>query len=191
VPLDVLHMCFAKRKELTVQHGEVSTTLNGQPYHYRMADNSLRLMTLNGNTVELAYDPLDMGEGAIYYEGRFFGLVKCVELRRMGEQGFVQDEKDRRGARREIRRAIEVAHKLAPVATPEERLARRAEVTPQRLIAARVEVPVEVPASVVEATAAASEEKAFQFEVAPAAVERLEQAPAADGEDEFNFFQGD
>ena len=192
VPVDVLHMCFAKRKELTVHNGEVSTTLNGQPYHYRMADNSLRLMTLDGNTGELAYDPLDMGEAALYYDSRFFGLVRCVELRRMGEQGFVQDEKDRRGARREIKRAVEMAHHLAPVCTPEERLARREEVVPQRLIAARVEVPVDVPASVVEATAAVQEEKAFQFAVAPAAVERLEQAARPTGDDDvFNFFQGD
>jgi hypothetical protein len=190
VPIDVLHMCFAKRKELTVHNGEVATTLAGQPYHYRMADNSRRLMTLDGNTVELAYDPLDMGEAAIYYEGRFFGLARCIELRRMGEQAFVQDEKDRRGARREIKKAIAVAHLLAPVPTPEERLARREEVAPQRLIAARVEVPVDVPASVVAAAAATREEKAFRFD-APAAVERLEQAAPADGDDEFNFFQRD
>ena len=189
VPIDLLQMCFAKRKELTVHNGEVTTTLAGQVYHYRMADNSRRLMTLDGNTVELAYDPLDMGEAAIYYESRFFGLARCVELRRMGEQAFVQDEKDRRGARREIKKAIEMAHHLAPVPTPEERLARRAEVVPQRLIAAQVEVPVDVPASVTEAAAATREEKAFRFD-APAAVERLEQAaPASD--DEFNFFQGD
>ena len=39
-PPDVLAMCFAKRKKLTVQHGEVSTTLDARPYHYRLADNS-------------------------------------------------------------------------------------------------------------------------------------------------------
>jgi hypothetical protein len=36
------------------------------------------------------------------------------------------------------------------------------------------------------------EEKAFQFAVAPAAVERLEQAARPTGDDDvFNFFQGD
>ena len=192
VPINVLHMCFAKRKELTVHNGEVTTTLAGQVYHYRLSDNSTRLMLLDGNTVQLAYDPLDMAEAAIYYEDRFFGLARCIELRRMGEQAFVQDEKDRRGARREIKKAIEAAHHLAPVCTPEERLDRRAEVLPPRLIAARTEVPVDVPASVAEAAAATREEKAFQFAIAPAAVERLEQAaPAGDDEDKFNFFQGD
>ena len=71
--------------KLTVRNGEVTTTLGGQVFHYRIADNPLRLVTLNGRTVELAYDPLDMGEAAIYCESRFFGLARCVELRRMGE----------------------------------------------------------------------------------------------------------
>ena len=192
VPLEVLHLCFAKRKELTVQHGEVTTTLAGQQYHYRMADHSLRLMQLNGQSVELAYDPLDMGEAALYFDSRFFGLVRCVELRRMGEQAFVQDEKDRRGARREIRRAIEVAHKLSPVPTPEERLIRRAEIQPQRLIAERSEVPVELPAAVVEAGAAVQEDRGFSFSEAAAVVDRIAGTePSADGDDEFNFFQGE
>jgi transposase InsO family protein len=188
VPLEVLHMCFAKRKELTVHNGEVSTTLAGQVYRYRMADHSLRLMQLNGRTVDLAYDPLDMGEAAIYYEERFFGLARCIELRRMGEQAFVQDEKDRRGARREIRKAIEAVHHLAPVATPEERLARRAEVEPDRDGSSRVTVPAEIAGPVVEAADAAREEKGFQFaetgqEACP--TERRETAPA---DDEFSFF---
>jgi hypothetical protein len=191
VPVDVLHMCFAKRKPLTVHNGEVSTTLAGRVYHYRLADNSVRLMQYDGKVVELAYDPLDMGEAAIYYENCFVGLARCVELRRMGETAFVQDEKDRRGARREIKRAIAVAHKLAPVTSPEERLSRRAEVMPTRDAVVRVELPVELPAAVVEADAAARAEQEFRFESQQTvAVERREPA-AADDEDQFNFFQGD
>ena len=106
VPADVLHMCFAKRKTLTVKHGEIVTQHMGRDYHYRLADNPLRLMKYNGEAVEFAYDPLDLGEGAIYYETRFLGLVSCIELRRMGEDAFVEDEKERRRARREIRKAI-------------------------------------------------------------------------------------
>ena len=123
VPAEVLHMCFAKRKALKVQHGEIATTHDGKLYHYRMTDNSLRLMRLNGMTVDLAYDPLDMGEAAVYYESRFFGLVRCVELRRMGETAFVEDMKDRAVARRQLRKAIAAVHRLAPVAGYEERLA--------------------------------------------------------------------
>jgi hypothetical protein len=190
VPADVLHLCFAKRKSLTVQHGEVCTTHDGQPYHYRMADNSTRLMQLNGRTVELAYDPLDMGEAALYLEdGTFFGLAKCVALRRMGEQTFVEDEKQRRRARREIRRAITAVHQMnAPVPSPEDRLARRAEVVPAREYVPRVEVPVELPAPVQEQAAAEAKEKAFLF--ADVAADELEKTPAAaeQGNDNFDFF---
>jgi transposase InsO family protein len=186
VPLEVLHMCFAKRKELTVHNGEVSTTLAGQVYRYRMADHSLRLMQLNGRTVDLAYDPLDMGEAAIYYEDRFFGLARCIELRRMGEQAFVQDEKDRRGARREIRKAIEAIHRLAPVPTPEERLARRAEVEPDRDGSRRVTVPAEIAGPVAEAADAAAAEKDFSFAAAP--VVEKDERPAPEGDDDFSFF---
>jgi transposase InsO family protein len=193
VPLDVLHMCFDKRKELMVRNGELSTTLGGQIFRYRMADNSLRLMQLNGKTVQLAYDPLDMAEAAVYYESRFFGLARCVELRRMGEQGFVKDERDRRGAKREIKRAIAVAHALAPVASPEERLARRAEVAPDRSLPdGRGSVAVELSDGVIEAAAARAEEVAFRFLDAGVGVEKQESLPDGRGsDDEFKFFQGD
>jgi transposase InsO family protein len=186
VPADVLQMCFAKRKELTVQHGEISTTVDGQPYYYRMLDNPVGLMRFNGRKVELAYDPLDMSEGSVYFEGTFVGLVKCVALRRMGENAFVEDEKLRRASRREIKKAIGVAVSLAPVAGPEERLNRRAEVMPARESVARVEVPVELPAGVVDQAAAVEAEKAFEFAAAPA----IEVTAAVEVEDEgeFSFF---
>jgi transposase InsO family protein len=188
VPADVLQLCFAKRKELTVKHGEVVTTHDGRPYHYRMADNSVRLMQLNGKTVELAYDPLDLSEAALYYDGGFFGLVKCVALRKMGEQDFVQDEKDRRGARREIRKAIELVHHLAPVSSSEERLARRAEVLPARADVPRVEILAELPAPVMEQAAAVAEEKAFCFKDVVAEELKSTQSNDPELDDELTFF---
>jgi hypothetical protein len=127
-----------------------------------------------------------MSEGSVYFEGTFVGLVKCVALRRMGENAFVEDEKLRRASRREIKKAIGVAVSLAPVAGPEERLNRRAEVMPARESVARVEVPVELPAGVVDQAAAVEAEKAFEFAAAPA----IEVTAAVEVEDEgeFSFF---
>ncbi|HTX34341.1 MAG TPA: transposase [Bryobacteraceae bacterium] len=188
VPVDVLHMCFQKRKELTVRNGEIQTTHAGQPYFYRLSDNSLGLQMLNGRTVEFAYDPLDLGEGAVYYEGRFFGLVSCVALRRMGEQAFVQDERDRRAARREVKKAIEAVGRMAPAPTIEERLARREEARPARE-EVRVELPVAIAGPVAEATAAAIEERHFDFEAVQADQVPGTEPPAQNEEEEFRFFQ--
>jgi len=60
VPEDVLHLCFAKRRDLTIRNGEVKTTFGGQVWHYRLRSNAIRLMALNGCEVQLAYDPLDL-----------------------------------------------------------------------------------------------------------------------------------
>jgi transposase InsO family protein len=185
VPEDLLHMCFAKRRKLTVQHGEIATTHDGRVYRYRMADSSVRLMALNGKAVELAYDPLDLADGAVYFESRFQGIVRCVELRRMGETAFVQDERDRRAARREVKRAIAAAHRLAPAISYEERLARRAEVRPERETAARCSMPAELPTAVAEATAAMREEAR---PVAPVVVETVAAAPRGEDDGDFNFF---
>jgi transposase InsO family protein len=184
-PADVLHMCFAKRRDIKVQHGEISTTHDGRVYHYRMVNNSLELMRLNGKTVELAYDPLDLGEAAVYYESRFFGLVKCVELRRMGETGFVEDMKDRARANRELRKAIRAVHRSAPAPSFEERLARRAEVLPARAEVPRVEIPAAIAAPVADAAEAARSAAAPPEDVA---VEKVAAAETSTDDGEFNFF---
>jgi transposase InsO family protein len=188
VPVDVLHMCFAKRVELTVRNGELAMTRGGQPHYYRLSDNTLRLQMLNGKTVELAYDPLDLGEAAVYFEGRFFGLVACVTLRRMGEEAFVQDERDRRASRRENKKAIELMTRMAPTVSPEERLARRAEVLPARTDVPRVEIPVAIAAPVEAAAAAVAEEKSFDVEAAPAAAVTAVRPAEPNEDDEFVFF---
>ena len=143
------------------------------------------MMAINGETVELAYDPLDMGQAAIYYRDRFFGLAKCVELRRMGEALFVQDEKDRRSSRRQVKKAIAAVHAVGIAPSFEERLARRAEILPARDFT-RPEMPAQIAGPVVEAAEAARLEAAIPE---PTPVEKVASPDAAADDDEFQFFK--
>jgi hypothetical protein len=191
VPAELLHMCFAKRKKYTVQHGEIKMRRGNRDYHYRMIGNGVALMQINGEVVELAYDPFDLGEGAVYHQDRFVGLVGCVELRRMGETEFVDDERNRRRARREVKGFIEAAHNAIPMASPDERLDRRREAIPNRNAVPRVELPVELPTGVVEASAAVDADRGFQFDQVAAAEVDCVPPPVAETDSEFRFFQGD
>jgi hypothetical protein len=193
VPEDVLQLCFAKRRELTVRNGEVQITLAGRVYHYRLSGNRMALLGLNDRKVELAYDPLDMGKAAIYYENGFIGLAECLPLRRMGEDAFVQDERDRRTARREVKRFIAAVHKAVPVTDPETYLNRRNAVAPARLEAGRPESPAELPPAVKEAAAARAAEAEFSFSESCAAIPAVQRVSADDADPEFHFFsdQGD
>lgn len=191
VPVDVLHMCFAKRKKYTVQHGEIKMRRGNRDYHYRMIGSPIALMQINGEVVELAYDPMDLGEGAVYHQDRFVGLVGCVELRRMGETAFVDDERNRRSARRAVKGFIEAAHNAIPMATPDERLDRRREATPNREAVSRVCLPVELPAGVVEAEAERRVARDFQFDQVATAEVNCVPPPVAEDDSEFRFFQGD
>ena len=184
-----LQHCFMKRRTVTVRNGEVQTTFGAEKYHYRLLENPQGLMILNGREVEFAYDPLDLETVALYCESRFVGLAGNAELRRMGEQDFVEDEKLRRASRREVKRAIVAAHQVY-VPGVIERAARRAEVRPERIEPGREEVSVELPAAVVAAAAAAAEVKRFCFAAVNAgAVHAVAPAPADDGT-EFKFFSG-
>jgi hypothetical protein len=188
VPDDVLRFCFQKRRELTVKHGEVLTVFGGVPRHYRMS-NHLLLMGLNGRKVDLAYDPLDLEEAAIYCDSRFVGIAVCAELRRMGEDGFVEDERNRRAARREIKNIIAAIHQTVPVADADTRMERRRAVLPARESAARVEAPVDVPEAIREAAAASKAERGVPFdEIAAVHLESTPPPPADDSSDEFHFF---
>lgn len=157
---EVLSFCFRKQKELTVRHGEIATTFGGRQYHYRFLENPQALMFLNGRTVQVGVDPYDLGMVAVYHESRFLGLGHNVELRRQGEQDFVEDEKVRRRARREVRRAIEAIHGQVYVPGPEERLKRRLPVLPRRIEPQRAETPAAIPAPIMDAVRAAEAERA-------------------------------
>ena len=186
-PAELLHHVFAKRKEITVQHSEIRVTFHGRQYHYRLMDDATRgLAGLNGRVVEFAYDPLDLETGAVYFQSRFIGLACCAELRRMGEDAFVEDEKARRALLRDTKALIQQVHAAIPAADPDTRLARRKAVLPARENVARVVVPAELPAAVVEAEAATRADKNFKFDQAPAEIESAK--PAVEGEDEFRFF---
>ncbi|HEY9142115.1 MAG TPA: Mu transposase C-terminal domain-containing protein [Bryobacteraceae bacterium] len=188
IPEDVLQLCFAKRRELTVRNGEVPVTFAGRQYHYRLAGNPMALLGLNGRKVDLAYDPLDLEKAAVYFESRFIGLADCVALRHMGEEDFVQDARDRRAARREIKHLIGTIHTAVPVPDPETHLRRRAAVTPPRIEPARVEVPAQLPAPIAEAAAAQAAEAEFSFAATEPSIQAIERAPDADADVEFNFF---
>ncbi|HLI85790.1 MAG TPA: helix-turn-helix domain-containing protein [Bryobacteraceae bacterium] len=194
VSAEVLHFAFAKRKELTVKHGEVKTAFAGRDYHYRLTGNPAALMALNGEQVEFAFDPLDLGDAAIYFQSRFIGLAHCVELRKMGADDFQEDERLRRAARREVKRFITAVHNAVPVPSTETRLARRRAVAPSRENPARPEASAQIPAAIAAADAAAREEKQFDFQSADVSVARATQpARPDDGDDStFHFFsQGD
>jgi hypothetical protein len=104
----------------------------------------------------------------------------------MGEDLFVDDERTRRAARRDIKRAVAAVHEQIPVTGPEERLARRREVLPQRLVGGPG-VPVALPAAVVEAQEAMRADREFRFEDAQIEM-NVETLADESGDDAFNFF---
>jgi hypothetical protein len=185
---DVLKFCFAKRRELTVKHGEVKTSFAGRDYHYRLNGNAAALAALNGQVVEFAYDPLDLGEAAIYYESRFRGMASCVDLRAMGETAFVEDERNRRAMRREVKKFVTAVHQAVPMADSETRLGRRTAILPARESGARVEVSAQLPAAIVEAEAAARADREFRFGDASGDVTCVTQPAEADEQSAFHFF---
>jgi hypothetical protein len=188
VPAEVLQLVFCKRRELTVRGGTIWLVFGGCPYRYRLTENRMALLGLNGCKVQLAYDPLDLGQAAVYYQDRFIGLGNCIELRRMGEDAFVQDERDRRAARREVKGFIKRVHQSVPVPTPETYLSRRRAVAPERPEPERVEVATPLPAQIQDARAALRAERAFSFEKADASISTVNKAVEPDAGDEFHFF---
>lgn len=191
VRIEDLHVVFTKRKELTVKHGEICATFNGQKFYYRLESDPTQLMVLNGKLVEIAFDPHELSQAAVYWRNKFIGLANCIPLRKMGEDLFVEDERNRRAKLRDIKRAVEVVHQQSPVTGPEERLARRREVLPQRSIGG-VGVPVVLPEQLTHAHEAMRAEREFRFTDAVPVVEagRIERPADEDG-DTFKFFSDD
>jgi transposase InsO family protein len=187
VPESVLQLCFAKRRELTIRNGEVKATFGGKQYHYRLEGNRVALLALNDRKVELAYDPLDLGEAAVYCEHDFVGLARCFELRRMGEDVFVEDERDRRATRREIKRYIATVHQAVSIPDADMQLARRRAVAPVRTPVERPESPTQIPAAIEQAHAAREEDRAFSFEK-DVTIVRVERPAEPDDDGVFNFF---
>jgi transposase InsO family protein len=192
-PAEVIQFCFQKRRKAKVRNGELRPSFHGRQFHYRLIENPLKLMALNGRDVEFAYDPHDLETAAIYYDGRFVGLANNVELRRMGEESFVADERDRRRARREVKRFVKAVHGAVHVPDAVERAVRRQAVRPAGLIpaAAANETPADLPADIVQASEAAQQERSFQFEDSPPidiVMAEDEARGEGSGEDEFHFF---
>ena len=103
-----------------------------------------RAGALNGRKVELAYDPLDLGEAVVYCESRLVGLADCVQLRRMGQDEFVEDEPIRRAARREVKKSIAAVHR--DTCYPLRNAWRGAGSGPDRRESDRIEAPAAPPA---------------------------------------------
>jgi len=192
---EVLQFIFQKRRKITVRHGELRVTFGGQAYHYRMFDSSIQLVALHGRELEISFDPLDLETIGVYFESRFIGLAANAALRKMGENSFVDDEKDRRRVRREVKRYIQAVHQGIPIATPEERAARRMAVRPKPVASELCGTEITVPAEIRAAVEAAAENRQFSFAAASGAdLIRLADARAYQNDDpddgEFKFFQG-
>src|ERR1035438_10538747 len=136
-------------------------------------------MGLNGQLVELAFDPHELSQAAVYWRDKFMGLANCIPLRSMSDDLFVDDERARRAARRDIKRAVAAVHGQIPVTGPEERLARRREVLPDGDVGGPG-VRVGVPAAVVEAQEAMRADREFRFE--DAQIEIRVGRPADEGD---------
>lgn len=194
VPADVLQFCFHKRRKVTVRHGELCLSFGGRQYHYRLTESPIELMRLNGREVEFTYDPLDLGLGVCYSQGRFVGLVTNVEARRMAADDFVQDERDRRASQRQIKNIIQTIHQQVYIPGVAERATRRAAVQPVRPDPERPEVPLAIPRPLLEASEAAERDKAFSFANAADEPDLIRQLDARAHQDddpddtEFQFF---
>jgi hypothetical protein len=185
------HIVFSKRRELIVKHGEVAVSFGGERFHYRLEGEPTQLMALNGQLIQIAYDPQNLQQVAVYWRDRFCGLAHCIPLRKMGEDLFVADEKQWRAMRRDIKARVKAIHDCIPVASPEERLTRRREILPARLGAFATETAVQFPSPIADAIAAERAEAEFSFaDAAPLGIVATE-APAADDSDEFHFFEGE
>ena len=178
-PPEVIQFCFRKRRESTVRSGEIRVTFSGQAYHYRMLDDPTKLMSLNGNKVEMAYDSHDLETVAVYHDGRFIGLAANLELRKMGEQTFVEDERLRRASRREVKQFIQNAHTSVHVASAEERALRRIAVVPERQEPQRIGAQSAVAPDITKAVEAVR---------SSVRIEVIAPVPKVD-DDEFKFFE--
>ena len=120
------------------------------------------------------------------------GIGHCADLRKMGEQEFLADERNRRAARRETKAFIDAAHRNVHIPDHRERADRRREVTPARTEPQqRPAVMVPVSKAIEEGARASASEREFSFAAAPdgAALIRAADASAyADDDSEFNFF---
>ncbi|MCC6301782.1 MAG: DDE-type integrase/transposase/recombinase [Gammaproteobacteria bacterium] len=187
VPLDTLQFCFARRRQVTVRNAEIRVTFAGRDYHYRLAGNPVALTLYNGRTVELAYDPLDLGDVAVFCENRLLGLAHCAELRRMGEDAFVQDERDRRASKRVVRQFIDAIQHAVPLATPEERVIRRRAVAVERIDPDRPVIAAPVSPACAEASEALARDRAYSFAADETPIAAVPPPPQSE-DDEFVFF---
>ncbi len=182
---EVIQFWFHKRRESTVRNGEIRVTFSSKPYHYRIAGEPTKLMALNGEPVEISYDQHDLEKVAVYRGGCFIGFAENVELRKMGEQQFVEDERNRRASRREVKAFTRDVHKAIHIPSAQERALRRIEVTPARREPQRAVIACVVPGGVQDAIQALDEDRSFTKSEVQLEVHHPHPEP---DDDTFNFF---
>ena len=145
----------------------------------------MKLMAMNGEPVEIGYDQHDLGKVAVYRGGRFIGLAENVELRKMGESKFVEDERNRRTARREVKAFLGDVHRAVYVPSAQERALRRIEVAPSRREPQRAAIECVLPENVQDALQAMDEDRNFKR---PEVQVEVHHPPPEPDDDTFNFF---
>ena len=104
----------------------------------------------------------------------------------MSEDKFIEDIRDQRAARRDVKRFIAAVHQVVPIPDAETHLARRRAVIPARVPADRPEIAGEIPAGIAAAHAAKEAERASSLE--SVTVLRVERRPESEDSGDFDFF---
>ena len=97
---------------ITVEQSAISVKFGVKRFHYRLRGDTLGLMSLNGRQVEVRTDALDLETVAVYLDDGsqnrpFIGLADNAELRGMGTEDFLAEERERAAGRRMVRDHLE------------------------------------------------------------------------------------
>jgi hypothetical protein len=121
VPLSALLSLLRDQRERKVRHGQIRMMFHGVEAIYIPTPEypSAALADLNGKTVDVAVDPLDLGKVVVYYRGDLVCVCQNLELRGMGEAAFREGMKIQRRitkVQREEQRLVAAQGALDPVA---------------------------------------------------------------------------
>lgn len=95
VPLSALHTLMLDQRERKVRHGQIRMTYGGfEAIYVPMTEYPPSILAdLNGKTVSVAIDTLDLGKVIVYHEDRLVCVCQNLELRGMGEAAFKEGMK--------------------------------------------------------------------------------------------------
>jgi hypothetical protein len=138
VPQSALNSLMRDHRERKVRSGQIRMTFAGEEFIYMPAADypSNVLADLNGKTVSVAVDPLDLGKVVVYYHDELVCVCQNLELVGMGEDAFKEAMKTQRRILRiqkEELKLVRAQGPLDPVANAQRALAAAGEfVEPQR-----------------------------------------------------------